>query len=157
MIEAHEAQLVDRLRSGLEAIDGISAYTLWKPAGERIGVITSNLAGWNHALLAAVLSAEYGIGVRDGAFCAHPLLRELTAGEAADGAVRASVGIGTRVADINRLVDAIARISRNGASWGYRSRDGYVAPEPDPRPRPALGGLLDRNAQLSLLSPCSAN
>ena len=157
VIETHEAQLLDRLRCGLEAIDGISTYTLWRPAGARIGVITFNLAGWDHALLAAVLSAEYGIGVRDGAFCAHPLLSELTAGEAAGGAVRASVGIGTRTADIDRLVEAIAHISRNGATWTYRARDGYIVPEPDPRPRPALGGLLARNARLSLLAHCSAD
>ncbi len=157
VIEAHEAQLLDRLRSGLEAIDGISTYTLWRPAAARIGVITFNLAGWDHALLAAVLSAEYGIGVRDGAFCAHPLLRELTAGEAPDGAVRASVGIGTRAADVDRLVEAIAYISRNGAAWSYRARDGYFVPEPDPRPWPALGGLLADHARLSLLPPCSAD
>jgi selenocysteine lyase/cysteine desulfurase len=153
VIEAHEAHLLERLRCGLEAIDGISTYTLWRPAGARIGMITFNLAGWNHALLAAVLSAEYGIGVRDGAFCAQPLLRELTGAQAAGGAVRASVGIGTRAADVDRLVEAIAQISRNGAKWSYRARDGYIVPEPDPRPRPALGGLLAAHARLSVLPP----
>ncbi len=154
LIEAHEAQLLERLRCGLETINGISTYTLWRPAGARIGVITFNLAGWNHALLAAVLSAEHGIGVRDGAFCAHPLLRELTAGEAASGAVRASIGIGTRAADIDRLVSALGQISRSGAKWSYRARDGYVVPEPDPRPRPSLGGLLAGPVRLSVLPPC---
>ncbi len=154
-IEAHEAGLLERLRVGLEAIDGICTYALWQPVSPRVGVVTFNLAGWNHALLAAVLSAEYGIGVRDGAFCAHPLLGELTEGEAAGGAVRASIGIGTRAADIDRLLEAIAHISRNGARWSYRARDGYVVPEPDPRPRPALGGLLAGQARLSLLAPCS--
>jgi len=95
--------------------------------------------------------------VRDGAFCAHPLLRELTAGEAPDGAVRASVGIGTRAADVDRLVEAIAYISRNGAAWSYRAGDGYFVPEPAPRPWPALGGLLADHPRLSLLPPCSAD
>ncbi len=154
-IQAHEAQLLERLRVGLEAIDGVSTYTLWQPAGARIGVVTFNLAGWDHALLAAVLSAEYGIGVRDGAFCAHPLVRELTAGQAAGGAVRASIGVGTRVEDIDRLIEAIDHISRNGANWSYGARDGYIVPDPDPRPRPTLGGLLAPSARLSLLAPCS--
>ena len=68
-------------------------------------MLTFNLAGFNHALLAAVLSAEYGIGVRDGAFCAHPLLRDAHAGRSRGGAVRASVGIGTCAADVDRLVE----------------------------------------------------
>ena len=42
--------------------------------------------------VAAFLSAEHGIGVRDGRFCAHPLLARLGV---PDGALRASVGVGT--------------------------------------------------------------
>ncbi len=156
-IQAHEARLLDRLRCGLEAIDGVRTYALWQPAAARVGVVTFNLAGYGHALLAAVLSAEYGIGVRDGAFCAHPLLRELTAGEGAGGAVRASIGIGTRVADIDRLLEAIDEIARCGPKWSYCVRDGYTVPEPDPRPRPVLGGLLAEPARLSLLPPCASN
>ncbi len=154
VIETHEAHLLERLRSGLEAIDAVRTYALWPAAGERVGVITFNLAGWDHALLATVLSAEYGIGVRHGAFCAHPLIRELTAGEPATGAVRASIGIGTCAADVDRLIAAIAHIARRGASWTYRARNGHVVPDPDPRPRPSLTGLLDRPARLSVLPRC---
>lgn len=153
-IEAHETQLLARLRRGLEAIDGLRTYTMWEPAGARIGVVAFNLAGFDHALLAAVLSAEYGIGVRDGAFCAHPLLRELTAGEAVSGAVRASVGLGTCAQDVDRLLHALAEIARDGARWSYATRDGYVVPEPDPRALPSLGGLLTGPAHLSVLPPC---
>ena len=67
-IEAHEERLLERLRGGLEAIDGVTTYALWPSGSARIGVVTFNLAGFSHSLLAAILSAEYGIGVRDGAF-----------------------------------------------------------------------------------------
>ena len=84
--------------------------------------------GVPHALVAARLSAEYGIGVRHGCFCAHPYLMrllDLSADEitayrhavrAGDrrrmpGAVRASAGINTAPADIDRLLAAVADIA----------------------------------------------
>lgn len=110
-----------------------------------------------YAQLAAVLSAEYGIGVRHGCFCAHPLMvallgispaqqarlhRDLSQGlsPAMPGAVRASLGLGTTSADIAHLVDALDTIATTGPHWTYRScPDGTECrPDPDPRPRPAL-------------------
>jgi selenocysteine lyase/cysteine desulfurase len=81
-----------------------------------------------HALVAARLSAEHAIGVRHGCFCAHPyLLRllDLDATEVADyreavlrgdrrqvpGAVRASAGLSTTDADIDRLLAAVSEIA----------------------------------------------
>ena len=89
---------------------------------------TFNIEGQHHALVAARLSAEYGIGVRHGCFCAHPyLLRllELSPQEVAEyraavlrhdrrempGAVRASAGLSTSPADIGRFLDAVAEIA----------------------------------------------
>ena len=74
--------------------------------------------------VAAVLSAEHGIGVRHGCFCAHLLIarllgvadaeverlgRALRAGGRPElpGAVRASLGLGTTQADLDRLVAAL--------------------------------------------------
>src|SRR5207302_47816 len=92
----------------------------------------------NHALVAARLSAEHGIGVRHGCFCAHPyLMRLLQLSPAAiaeyrqavrvgdhtrtPGAVRASAGINTTEADIQRLVAAVAAIaSRPEPPVAYR-------------------------------------
>ena len=62
--------------------------------------------------VATALSDEYGIGVRDGKFCAHPFVRRLLG----DGgrlrrrhgpALRASFGIGTTDEHIDRLVEAL--------------------------------------------------
>ena len=105
--------------------------------------------------MAAILSAEHGIGVRHGCFCAHPLLAhllglpdgdldglraEIRAGgrPALPGAVRASLGIGTTAQDVDRLVDALTTIARNGPRWGY-VRDGAhdeYRPAPDVRALP---------------------
>jgi selenocysteine lyase/cysteine desulfurase len=142
-IQAHEDALLERLLTGLDAISGVRTYELWERGHDRVGVVSFNVADLDPALLAAALSAEHGIGVRDGAFCAHPLMDHFAAGD--DGsrhAVRASIGVGTSADDIDRLLGAVDRIARHGPSWNYVERGGYVLPNPDPRPRPSLGGLL---------------
>jgi selenocysteine lyase/cysteine desulfurase len=143
-IEAHEQHLLGRLLTGLDAIREVHTYELWERGHDRIGVVSFNVAGLDPALLAAALSAEHGIGVRDGAFCAHPLMEHFAAArdDEARHAVRASIGVGTSAEDVDRLLEAVERLARDGAGWNYVQRSGYVLPEPDPRPRPSLGGLL---------------
>jgi selenocysteine lyase/cysteine desulfurase len=140
-IVAHEEELFERLRDGLEAIHGITTYSAWPGSAARIAVMCFNLDGFEAAVLASILSAEYGIGLRHGLFCAHPLMRELSAGTGGH-AVRASIGLGTRGDDIERLLTALERVADEGPRWRYR-RDGMeVFPDPDPRVPPAIGGLL---------------
>jgi selenocysteine lyase/cysteine desulfurase len=142
-IQAHEQELLDHLLTGLDAISGVRTYELWERGHDRIGVVSFNVADLDPALLAAALGAEHGIGVRDGAFCAHPLMEHFAAlGDGSRHAVRASIGVGTSAHDIDRLLRAVERIARHGPSWSYVERGGYVLPNPDPRPRPSLGGLL---------------
>ena len=142
-IQAHEQELLERLLTGLDAIGGVRTYELWERGHDRVGVVSFDVAGLDPALLAAALGAEHGIGVRDGAFCAHPLMDHFAARDGGTRhAVRASVGVGTGADDVDRLLEAVARIARDGPSWSYVERGGYVLPDPDPRPRPSLGGLL---------------
>jgi selenocysteine lyase/cysteine desulfurase len=142
-IQAHEQELLGRLLAGLDAISGVRTYELWERGHDRVGVVSFNVADLDPALLAAALGAEHGIGVRDGAFCAHPLMDHFAARDnGSRHAVRASIGVGTSAHDIDRLLRAVQRIARHGPSWNYVERNGYVLPDPDPRPRPALGGLL---------------
>lgn len=143
-IQAHEQELLERLLTGLDAIDGTRTYELWERGHDRVGVVSFNVADVDPALLAAALSAEHGIGVRDGSFCAHPLMDHFAArGDGPRDAVRASIGVGTSADDVDRLLGAVEQIAHRGASWSYVERSGYVVPDPDPRPRPSLGGLLD--------------
>jgi selenocysteine lyase/cysteine desulfurase len=117
-VRAHEEFLTDRLLTGLAAVDGVRALRLW-PGADRIGVVTFTVDGWPAQHVAQYLSAEDGIGVRDGRFCAHPLLaRLIPASVVPDGAaVRASLGLGTRAADVDRLVDALRALRAHGPSW----------------------------------------
>lgn len=131
-IGAHEAALAERLRSGLAGIDGVS---LLGPAlgTETLAIGTFVVEGVPHALVAARLSAEWGIGVRHGCFCAHPYLIRLLGLSAAEilayrssvlagdhravpGAVRASCGISTTAADVDALLAALRSVAADGAS-----------------------------------------
>jgi selenocysteine lyase/cysteine desulfurase len=154
-VEAHEGFLTERLVSGLAAIDGVRTLRLWPGSGgpNRIGVVTFTVDGWPAQHVAQYLSAEHGIGVRDGRFCAHPLLARLTpASVVPDGAaVRASLGLGSRAADVDRLVDALGTLRAQGPSWAYAGAAGGFAPRPDPRVLPdwLAGGPAGRP------SPCA--
>ena len=138
----HERQLSARLWTGLSEVEGLRSLRLW-PGADRLGVATFNLDGYRHPLLAAVLSAEHAIGVRNGCFCAHPLIArllglsrreldglrvELEAGEhpPLPGAVRASLGLGTTREDVDCLVAALHGIAAMGPQARY-----LLAPEHD--------------------------
>ncbi len=127
VIGEHDRDLAARLRSGLAAIDGIS---LLGPdlSTRTLPLATFTLAGMHHTLVAARLSAEFGIGVRHGCFCAHPYLLRLLhlspqrvaryreavlEGDRRDmpGAVRASAGLFTSAADVDRLLAAVGDIA----------------------------------------------
>lgn len=127
----HEADLGDRLRDGLTALPGVRVLRLWEDATDVLGLATFTVAGHPSALVAQYLSAEHGVGVRHGKFCAHPLLARLTDGATA---VRASVGLGTGSADVDRLLDGLRQLLTSGPRWTY---DADHLPVPDPRPLPA--------------------
>ncbi|HWF17548.1 MAG TPA: aminotransferase class V-fold PLP-dependent enzyme [Acidimicrobiales bacterium] len=131
-VRAHEAALCDRLHVGLRAIPGVRVLgpPLDGPhAGEdRLAVAAFTVDGMHHALVAARLSAEFGVGVRHGCFCAHPyLIRLLGVGQAGldraraavrrgdrsgiPGAVRASCGLGTSSDDVDALLDALGALA----------------------------------------------
>jgi len=133
-VAAHEGALLERLTAGLEDVGGVRTLRLWPGETERIGVVSFTVDGWPSAHVAQYLSAEHGIGVRDGRFCAHPLLASL-AGRAGD-AVRASLGLGSSAADVDRLVGALAALRSRGPAWTYGGADEGYRPVPDPRPLP---------------------
>lgn len=132
-----ESVLHRRLLDRALGIPGLRWYTAWDPSHPRVGLMTFNLEGVDYGLLAAILSAEHGIGVRHGCFCAHPLMLhlmgvdrteadriglEIVAGDRrrVPGAVRVSLGLGTTAGDIDYLAEALATIASSGPGWSYR-------------------------------------
>jgi selenocysteine lyase/cysteine desulfurase len=148
-IAAHERALHDLLVDGLAQLDGVSVARIWSDSEEPSGIVTFTVEGYAAGLVAAYLSAEHGIGVRDGRFCAHPLLARLGFD---DGAVRVSVGLNTSSEDVDRLLAALDGLTRLGPSWRYATIDGVWQPLDDPRSLPAYvgGGLLSESSRI----PC---
>jgi selenocysteine lyase/cysteine desulfurase len=128
-VRTHETALSLQLHEGLRAIDGVNVLGP-RPGSDAdlLAVATFNVTGMHHALVAARLSAEFGIGVRHGCFCAHPyLLRLLGVGAegvaeaqaavrrgdrgAVPGAVRASCGLGTTGEDVDVLLSAVRQLA----------------------------------------------
>ncbi len=131
-VRAHEAALCVQLYEGLQAIPGVRVlgppFDGTDTGADRLAVAPFTVDGMHHALVAARLSAEFGVGVRHGCFCAHPyLIRLLGVGRAGfdearaavrrgdrsgiPGAVRASCGLGTSSEDVDALVDAVGALA----------------------------------------------
>ncbi|MEV4291662.1 aminotransferase class V-fold PLP-dependent enzyme [Nonomuraea bangladeshensis] len=111
-----EERLLARLRAGLATIEGVRELALWGDDHPRVGIVSFTVDGHTAREVAEALSGEYGIGVRDGKFCAHPFVRHLLGtadGGCEDGtasAVRASIGIGTTQEHVDRLIEALRAI-----------------------------------------------
>jgi len=146
-IVTHERAIAQRLHEGLDRIEGLRRLRQW-PVSEALGVASFTLRGYEDDQLATILAAEWAIGVRQGRFCAHPLVEHLTGASSGRrtardrpvGAVRASTGLGTRPDDVDALVDALRSVVAEGPRWRYsfaESPDRW-SPVPDPRPTPSI-------------------
>ncbi|WP_436736549.1 aminotransferase class V-fold PLP-dependent enzyme [Streptomyces sp. BBFR102] len=142
-LAAREEVLLERLLTGLAELPGIRVLNLFGDGADRVGVVSFTAEGRHGSHLAAALSAEYGIGVRDGLFCAHPLVRTLLeagrtepgecgAPEEADGhalgAVRVSFGAGTPEEHVERFLGAVRELVTTGARLDHRTVGGRRVP-----------------------------
>ncbi|MBX3261224.1 MAG: aminotransferase class V-fold PLP-dependent enzyme [Labilithrix sp.] len=164
-IATHEALLLRRASTGLARVPGLEILSMWGPSSARVGIVAFTVDGWHPSALAAALSAEHGIGVRDGAFCAHPFVASLVGGGLdgeSPGAVRASFGVGTSADDVDRLLGAVDELVARGPRWSYRFAGGRWQPDPDPRARPRFDGgrasasLVGERAPRAGAEPCRA-
>lgn len=131
---AHEDALRTRLLAGLAAIDGIRVLRIFEDSADTVGVVSFALEGVQSGYLATYLSAEWGIGLRHGKFCAHPLLARL--GVTAP-ALRASFGVGSTTADVDRLLEALVAFQEAGPRARYECIDGNWGVVDDPREVPS--------------------
>jgi len=136
-IAAHETALLTYAYTKLKRISGLTFYGPTGHCEDKVGVIPFNIEGKHHALVAAVLGIEGGIGVRNGCFCAHPFVKhllgvtpdedrrfthEVLTGDKSHmpGMVRASLGCYSNESDIDALAAMLERIVRGEVKGTYR-------------------------------------
>ncbi|WP_314323471.1 aminotransferase class V-fold PLP-dependent enzyme [Paenarthrobacter ilicis] len=130
---AHEAAIRSYLVAGLEALDGVTVHQIFSDSTDTIGVVNFSVEGFDAGLVAAYLAAEHGVGLRDGRFCAHPLLKRLGL---PSGSLRASFGVGSRLEDASRLLAGIEALTVDGLGWDYVVDEGRWVPANDHRSYP---------------------
>lgn len=126
MVYRHEKALFDYAVGRLATVSGVRLYGCVQKEDPRIAVIPFNIDGIHHQLLAAMLSFEAGIAVRNGFFCSHPYSQRLLNLTEKDmelyfnnskapkpGLVRVSFGIYNLCFEIDRLVFALKTFSAN--------------------------------------------
>ena len=150
-MQRHEASLVAYALERLRSVSGIRIYGESHPSGlsDRVGVVPFNLDGVPHALVAAILGYEGGIGVRNGCFCAQPYVAHLLGvsnREAArlaqqslmgdrsgrPGMVRISLAAYNTSEDLDALVEMLIRITEGRYHGAYRQvpESGDYVPAP---------------------------
>lgn len=137
-VAEHERRLTRRALEQLAQIDGITVYGPTDPdlGEDRLGVISFNAEGYSHAQIAAILGHEWGIGVRNGCFCAQPYVRELlgvsddemreiverlSRGDHATvpGFVRISFGVYNTLGEVDYFAHALRTILADGPRATY--------------------------------------
>lgn len=137
-IAAHEAELTAYALKKFNAIQGLKVYGIQDPnrTSERVGVIPLDVTGIHHGMVAAVLSFEGAIGVRNGCFCAHPYILKLLNVEnetyvrfrdrvlhgdrsMLPGLVRVSFGCYNNFEDVDRVAEMFERIIRHDYKGDY--------------------------------------
>ncbi len=98
-IEAHDRALTAYTLERLQEVPGVRLVGAPK---DRIGIVSFTLDGVHPHDLGSLLG-ERGVAVRTGHHCAQPLMEQLNL----PGTVRASFGLHTETADIDRLAEAL--------------------------------------------------
>ena len=137
-VAGHEAELTTYALRRLSQVEGLEIIGDTDPARAitRLGVIPFNVRHVQHFLVASILGHEFGIGVRNGCFCAHPYILHLLGLDAAQtqqvrdemlahdrahmpGLVRISFGLYNTLAEVDYLVEALSKIARGDYKGHY--------------------------------------
>lgn len=101
-VQANEAELLNYLQNQLRALGEVHLYGAFD---DNIGVVAFNLADEHHQDVGILLDQQ-GVAVRCGHHCAMPLMQSLNL----KGCCRASIGIYTNKADIDRFISALTSV-----------------------------------------------
>lgn len=147
-IAEHEASLTAYTLEKLNQVEGVSIYGDTNPehAKDRLGVIPFDLACCSHFLAAAILGYEFGVGIRNGCFCAHPYVlhllnitqeksqevqQQIISGDRTrmPGFLRASFGLYNTPEEVDVFIDALLDIlsgKYNGEYFQEPSSGDYI-------------------------------
>ena len=110
-IVAHEGKLVEILRGGLAAIDGLTLYGP-KSEDEGLSVLSFNVAGLSCAEVGDRLARDFGIMTRVGLHCAPLAHRNIATFP--HGTVRLAPGYFNSAYEMEEVVAAVAKIAGGG-------------------------------------------
>ena len=123
-VESIEKKLTMYAISKLRNIPNLEIYCDTSKRVDRVSIIPFNINGIDHALVAKILSYEWGISVRSGCFCAQPYIVKLLNISSEflteriknphlyhPGMVRISFGLYNTCSEIDILVTALKTIS----------------------------------------------
>ncbi|MDR4507775.1 MAG: aminotransferase class V-fold PLP-dependent enzyme [Candidatus Brocadiaceae bacterium] len=137
-VEKNEAILWEYAVGKLTKIPKVKLYINPAESIDHTPIIPFNIEGYPHGLVAAILGFEYGIGVRHGRHCADSLVLYLLGlskdeqkrvvkqvvdrGRKTDiyGVVRPSIGLCNIKEDIDRLIESVSKIVKDGTKYKYQ-------------------------------------
>lgn len=135
VVDQYEQELIYYTIHKLAAIPELKLYCCTGKKEDRLGIISFDLPGFHHELLAKILSEEGGIAVRSGLFCAHPYIEKLlglTQQKLAyyqqnpdlpfPGLVRLSLGLYNTSDEIDTFIDLLKTITHNKQAYKEKYR-----------------------------------
>lgn len=108
-IHASEMRLWDKLRRGVQAIDGVTTYCADDTENQN-PVLSLNIDGWLAGDAGTMLDVDHNIATRTGLQCA-PLVHVQLGTDKLHGTVRFSVGPFNTEAEIDSAVEAVREIA----------------------------------------------
>ncbi|MFC1544389.1 aminotransferase class V-fold PLP-dependent enzyme, partial [Gemmatimonadota bacterium] len=108
-VHRRELALWDRLRQGLQDIEGVITYCADSPENH-LAVLSCNVEGWEAGDIGTMLDVDHNIAVRTGLQCA-PLVHEQIGTAEIKGTVRFSIGPFNTEAHIDAAIEALRDIA----------------------------------------------
>jgi cysteine desulfurase / selenocysteine lyase len=108
-IHEQELELWDRLRKGLQAVEGVTTYCADNHVNHN-AVLSFNLDGWIAEDVGAILDVDYRIACRTGLQCA-PLVHERLGTDKLFGTVRFSLGPFNTEGHVDTAIEAVREIA----------------------------------------------
>lgn len=126
IVETYETELLQYAEKALQKIPGLRLYGSAGKLADKVSILSFDLKGLHHGLLAKILSCEAGVAVRSGLFCAHPYVEKmlgLTEEEICyyrkspevplPGLVRISLGLYNTYHELDVFLDCLKWIAEN--------------------------------------------